>query len=235
MIRSEAQHILITPRGHPNAKTLGGVQPGDQIAWFLTVFPTGKAQTYPPYRLDFADASFFGATSVTVPDGGFSPFLPVRTIHGMSKYTVTIQGISPSDDPVIQTDDTFVITGFGRVPRQIAILWNTAQSSPSVTVDGTQGSFPLSVYPGDVVTFSDTSGSPQPFDIFIDYFSNSNVPSPFDGSIVIPSTTVQGNIASTDPCKVATDAAGLIYKMHFVLLSDTTKVSTTFELDVAQP
>jgi hypothetical protein len=206
------------------AKSLS-VNTGDQVAWYLQLLPRARPSSLPPYRLDFQDPSFFRTASLAVPDGGFSPYLQVRTVKGMTKYTVTVQGVSPADDPQVQTGN-FPLASSDVRSRQIGIAWNAApKSTPTATVDGQAKLFPLKVYPGDVVTFTAT----QPFDIVVGNAKpNENVPSPFDGS-----TVIDGSQDTTGPLTVGTDAATYSYpNMYFVLLSDGATQSAMFELDV---
>jgi len=205
-----------------------GVDTGDQVAWYLQVLPPRRAQILPPYRLDFQDPSFYGTSSLSVPEGGFSPYLPVRTIRGLTKYSVTAHGVFPPDDPQIQTHNFPLIIAATATPRPVGISWNsTAGSSPSANVNGHHQPFPLTLHPGDVVTF--TAG--QPFDVIIATASpNANVPSPFDGP-----TVIDGQNNTTGGLTVGSDAVGYKYTMYFVLLSDGTTRSADFEIDVAAP
>jgi hypothetical protein len=220
----------------PGDATSLTVNPGDLIAWFVQVLPTARPQSYPPYRIDFQDPSFFRTPSLEVSEGGYSPYLQVRTIKGFTKYTVTVQGVSPPGDPEMQTGNFPLDTSLRAVltpARQIAITWDgVAGSTPTLTIDTVAKPLPstLSVHPAnkthsaDIVTFL----AAQAFDIVLGKSSpDSNVPSPFDGP-----TVIDGQTSTTAALMVATDALGYTYPMNFVLLSDGITKSADFKLNV---
>ena len=87
------------------------VAPGDRLAWHVQV-GIGGAPFPLPYTISFfepdgktPDAQFFGVSSVSVPTGGTSPSLHVRSLQSTIKYSVTVPGMGVIFDPVIQTGD----------------------------------------------------------------------------------------------------------------------------------
>lgn len=99
------------------------VNPGDQVAWYVVVF-ANNVLSYPAYELTFAEPSFFGRGSLSVPAGGHSPYIPVHALSlANTKYTLRVSGISPADDPVMQTDPGGPLV-INLVPVDYQILWD---------------------------------------------------------------------------------------------------------------
>jgi hypothetical protein len=176
---------------------------GDQIAWVVTVFDAGGART-PPYQLTFSNPSVLGASSLNVPDGGYSPFLQVVTPStwpsGAMKYSLSVSGVSPVSDPLIQVDDETLVQ-VAASPDHYQVRWQPVPAA--MTVSKNSGPFqpfsnPLVVNPGDDVIFL-----VDPADGFEVVFpvSSKHIPpyNPFNSVTTdLPGTNANGNSESTD-------------------------------------
>jgi hypothetical protein len=220
-----------------DAKILGNVKTGDIVAWNVELLAFERPPSSPPYRLDFQDSSFFKTGSLEVADGGFSPYLPVRTAakHGQTKYSVTVQGVSPNDDPQIQKDP--VGGGPLTVTSQLVIGWDGEDGDPATVNDIPIGSY--DVNPVEFISFQ----SPGAFRVAVDTPSNPVVPgstSPFENSdgssmMVIVGNVVTGSDVSSAPQPVADDVVGIQFPLHFVSGSDGISRSGRFFLNVVNP
>ena len=180
---------------------------GDQVAWFVRVID-GPAQRLQAYQLTFADPSIFGTGSLSVPSGGFSPYLQVVSLPGTgTKYTLAVQGISPPSDPeIIVNGDGLIV--FDRVPAVYVINWQSPNGPMSYTTNGGPSyPFPatLPVIAGDRVTFQ---VQPQaPFNVVFTG-SDHTVGTPFVGNTVlntVPGNQAIGGVESTVQLTVAVD------------------------------
>jgi hypothetical protein len=141
------------------------VETGDQVAWQVVQKAKDKTISYPPYALTFVNPSVFGTSSLSVPGGGVSPFLQVVSLNGSTKYTLTVQGVTPAMDPTIEVDNgighTLVgkETGAAATTSQYEIFWDDTDDGTALqwrSVGGTFAHFPstgISLDPGDIVTF----------------------------------------------------------------------------------
>jgi hypothetical protein len=154
------------------------VQIGDRIGWYVQVGINNNRQPL-PYTLDFGDGSFFGVSSLSVPRGGASPYLPVVLLRGRTKYSLNVTGVGEIFDPEIQSgSDGDIQTGFKGGSNWV-ITWDTDTNVLSPSNTG-----PASV--GDTVTFTAVSNAAQPvFQITFPDGQNlqNNWASPFDPSI----------------------------------------------------
>jgi hypothetical protein len=178
---------------------------GDQIAWVVTVLDSNNKPSTPAYQLTFSDPSVFGTSSLSVPGGGFSSFLQVVTMaitspSGQMKYSLSVVGVSPISDPLIQIDDELI-----RPPDQLAadhyqICWQPVLEAMTVSRDSS--SFvpfvsPLIVKPGDDVTF--LVDPAEVFNVDFPISPDHNPPfTPFtSGTNDLPGTTSDGSTEST--------------------------------------
>jgi hypothetical protein len=227
-----------------NVKILGKVNPGDIVGWHLQLKPFERPWTFPPYTLTFQDPSFFQTDSLEVADGGYSTYLPVRSVakHGKTEYTVTVQGISPNDDPEIQTDQ---VSGGGiegvhllqkEVVRQGTITWDGVDGShPSIVWNGGPPSDATTqintVNPGDLMTFTLNPVGSGNFRVvvFSVYPVKLGIDSPFEDASTTSITPIPGTNGTTDALPAATDTATFKFVLYFV--SDDRR-SAHFTLDV---
>ncbi|MBV9396980.1 MAG: hypothetical protein JO062_03315 [Bryobacterales bacterium] len=217
------------------------VNVGDQVAWYVRVID-GPAQRVQPYQITFGNASLFGTASLSVPAGGFSPFLHVVSLPGArSKYTLSVAGISPPSDPEVQVDgDTVISTD--RVPITYVVNWTAPdgthpQGVLTYTADGGNSvPFPssLPVIAGDFVTFQ--SPGAQPFNVVF-VGSDHTVASPFvesPNSNIIPGQTYSGGVESTIKLTVAVNPdVSTSFPFYLVLQNNDSAVSATVALSVS--
>jgi hypothetical protein len=221
------------------------VHPGDQVAWYVQVYNSSNgASQVLPYQLTFANPLVFGTGSVSVPAGGYSPYLQVINLPGnKSKYTLSVTGISPVSDPEIIVVDN----GFRK--RQAV--------APSVTISWQQ---PTHGHPNGVMTYTDSSGQhafqpppyalpltpgsdvvfqvqpAAPFYVQFPFDPNHGPQTPFLGypGNTISGTNQNGGVESTDQLQVAhnPDPTHPIFQFYIVL-QDGSAQSNTFDLSVA--
>jgi hypothetical protein len=128
---------------------------GDQVAWYVTQVDAGPVVSHPPYELTFSNPSVFGTSSLSVPAGGFSPFLQALAFQGNTKYTLAVKGVNPPSDPTIEIDNGSPLTG-GLAIASFEILWDgTPNGAPQWRTSGGQlQNFPMTpLNLGDQVTF----------------------------------------------------------------------------------
>jgi len=224
--------------GGPLSNKSLGVRLGDQVAWYVRVIEN-SVQRLQRYGITFANPGVFGRASLDVPDGGFSPFLQVVALPGsQTKYSLTLPGISPADDPDIQVD------GDGLLPNLAVTNYVVSWQQPSpgnpngtmtYTVNGQTKDFPpsLPVFPGDKVTFEVTPAAP--FDVTFTG-DNHTISTPFVESPnfnVIPGRNQNGGTESTDQLEVAHDPDSDPGFPFFVALhDDPSKASLSFTFSV---
>jgi len=169
------------------------VNVGDEVGFLVQVVqPTGRLQY--PYKIEFNDESFFGTTTLHVPNGGTSPFLRVLALSGKVKYTLFVTGLGKIFDPEIQSGgDGFPgplnVNGF-------LFTWDVAGKSATYTMNGVPVPYSTKVIPHDTVEFQaiNTGG---PVDNFtVTFPANLNQPthwaSPFNfnlATFVAPDTS----------------------------------------------
>jgi hypothetical protein len=185
------------------------VKPGDRVGWYVRIVSKTLPQTL-PYELTFADTTMFGTASLSVPQGGGSPYLLVLpTINGLkTKYSLRVAGIQQVYDPEMQTD-----TSGGRPPakREVkgvrvsdyVISWpDTSQKTLKCTKNGSAQAFPVPASPGDSIQFSVTgSAAPPAFQVKFDDTASFWL-SPFGPADTYYSTASNGNTSSTDALPV---------------------------------
>ena len=87
---------------------------GDQVGWLVRIVLPNTVRKSIPYNLDFSgNPSFFGTSSLNVPAGGPSPFLPVLAVQASLKYSVNIPGLETIDPDIQSGGDTGVPGGLG--------------------------------------------------------------------------------------------------------------------------
>jgi hypothetical protein len=188
------------------------VRTGDQIAWVVTVIDGHKQRT-PAYTLTFSDPTVFGTSSLSVASGGFSSFLQVETLaisspSGTMKYSLSVSGISPISDPLIQIDDDLRPVTPAAAPDHYQVRWQPGPPA-AMTFSKNKGPFdpfpnPLTVHPGDDVTFLVTPANG--FDVLFQVSGNHFPPfTPFtSGTTDLPGTKVTDGSESTDTYTVRT-------------------------------
>jgi hypothetical protein len=156
------------------------VSPGDRLAWIVQVF-VGNTPRLVPYEIRFMDASrtkpnetFLGVSSISVPTGGTSPFLNVRSLQESIYYSISVPGMGVVLDPEIQTGDSTSLN-HGRIKPDAggtaySICWDVTRNTFSVftIVDAEEenaseselltGVSSLSVNRGDTVQFTALRG-----------------------------------------------------------------------------
>jgi hypothetical protein len=228
---------LFYPHG-PHADDPVIVQPGDRVGWFVRVQVRLDWKTF-PYQITFSDPAIFGTTSISVPNGGGSGYLPVLALGSASvKYTVSVASVYPPFDPEIQVnpdpldgDDDFEATGV-----QWIVLWTVASNSVTFKRDNISTGN-LNVAKGDMVQFQALAATaPQFYVVFPpDKNQNHTEESPFDGSKnKFPGTTqINSQTEATDnlPAKfLAPDTNPFI--LDFVL-ADGSKYSADVTMTVS--
>ena len=131
------------------------VNVGDRVA-FLVQLQVGGRKTV-PYEITFANAHFFGQTSLTVPHGGLSPFLTVLILAGRTSYGLNMPGFGCIFDPEIQSgSDGGSATVETIKHAEFLITWDTAANSISYTssLDAHGAGWPIFVNLLDKVSFA---------------------------------------------------------------------------------
>lgn len=157
------------------------VNVGDHIAWLVQVVLPSTVRNPLPYKLDFSgNPGFFGTSSLNVPSGGPSPFLPVRAVQAKLKYTLIIPGLETIDPDIQSGGDIGPLGGLGRAATAYTVAWDTAYPANPMTYSvggGAQQPFPLKVAVGDSVAFNAINAvAPANFSII---FAGLNWASPF--------------------------------------------------------
>jgi hypothetical protein len=163
------------------------VQIGDRIGWYVQVGLNNNRQPL-PYTLNFANGSFFGVSSLSVPRGGASPYLPVLALKGRTKYSLNVTGVGEIFDPEIQSGSDGDIQAGLKVISNWVITWDTDTNVLSYSKTGGTPpyDFPVPASVGDSVTFTAISNNAAPvFKITFPDGQNlqNNWASPFDPSI----------------------------------------------------
>jgi hypothetical protein len=141
-IRSYYDHTIVTG---PLA-----VNVGDRVGFLVQVnLASGRKPL--PYAVSFDKETFFGVSSLAVPRGGTSDFLPVLSLKDRVTYTVNITGVG-AVDPEIQSGGDNPNPGAADVSHVI-VTWDTAANTMSYTMNGVPGVFPIPVKFGDDVQF----------------------------------------------------------------------------------
>ena len=208
---------------------------GDQVAWRVVVIDSNQRISSPAFNLAFTNASVFGTSSLAVAGGGVSPFLQALAMSGSTKYTLTVAGINPPDDPVIQIDNTGVNLARVKAPGHKAasyqVYWDdTAGGSPTwQAAGGLPQQFPMAqaLHSGDIVTFA-AAAAANSFTIVFD------VPPPeplFSGEsadfFTIPSTLAG---PSTGPQTVLNFLAGKTFGFIFQDAAGNMSAHATFSV-----
>jgi hypothetical protein len=218
-----------------NAKSVT-LAPGDQIGWFVNV-EAGFGYSTPAYQLEFPDTSTLGVDTISVPNGGNSGFFTILALKAATKYSLSVSGVNPPDDPEIIVDPNGIIfTGVALGP-QYNVRWTPAGNTMEVQTDaGPWQPFPpagLPVAIGDMVRFFTVLQPPPTFEIDFPSNSNNNVwESPFDvGQYRYPATSSGANPQSTDNLQVADkrDPSGAVFTF-VAALTDGSKQSDKFKL-----
>jgi len=157
------------------------VNVGDHVGWLVQVVLPSTVRNPLPYRLDFSgNPDFFGTSSLNVPSGGPSPFLPVLAVQAKLKYTLIIPGLEKIDPDIQSGGDTGALGGLGKAVPTYSVFWDTAYPANPMTYSvggGAQQPFPLKVAVGDSVAFNAINGvAPANFSII---FAGLNWASPF--------------------------------------------------------
>src|ERR1035438_480386 len=141
---------------------------GDQVAWLVQVLmPNGRKSL--PYILGFSIPSFFGVSSLAVPAGGASPFLPVLALQAKCSYTLNVTGLGCVFDPDIQSGSDSLLP-FGALATTTAfhVTWDTVANTITWTslAFPTPQPFPMQVAHGDKVDFTATAAYGDNFSNF---------------------------------------------------------------------
>lgn len=149
------------------------VDVGDRIAWtVILVQLNGRNEI--PYTVSFfkdgaPDSSFFGVSSLTVPHGGLSEFLTVRSLRGRISYRIDAPGYGCLLDPDIQSGDSTPLPHVEDA-SEYDISWDTHSKDMTCKKGGVNIPFPITVRLGDTVSFAITNGSK--FEIFFESSEN---------------------------------------------------------------
>jgi len=156
---------------------------GDHVGWLVQV-AIGHEAKFVPYTIDFSkNPSFFGMSSLNVPNGGPSPFLRVLALLDHVKYSVNIPGLA-TIDPDIQSGGDTTFGGFD-ITHSVSydVYWDTAHPTNPMQYaigGGSRTELPLTVKVGDQITFhASVVGSPA-ISNFAVVFSQNGWFSPFD-------------------------------------------------------
>jgi hypothetical protein len=183
------------------------VNVGDHIGWLVQVV-VGHERKALPYTIDFSkNPSFFGVPSVSVKDGGLSPFLHVLALDDKVKYSVSIPGLI-TIDPDIQSGGDTTLGGPkpARVPVSYDVYWDTAHPTYVMTP------LPLTVSVGDSVTFHATVGGGAMPANFTVAFDGNGWASPFNART--GSFTANGGSTTIGPLLVKdTDDPGASFPL----------------------
>jgi hypothetical protein len=147
---------------------------GDQIAWLVQLQLPGARRSL-PYTLQFSKDTFFGVSSLDVPKGGLSPYLPVRPLQDIVSYSLSISGLGCIFDPEIQSGSDYASISVAII-KTFTVVWDTAANTMSYAsgVGGVPSPFPpggVQLTVGDKVTFVATAGGAV--DSFTITFTNS--------------------------------------------------------------
>lgn len=140
------------------------VNVGDRVAWNVLVNSAVGRRAF-PYDLTFADKAFFGVDKVSVPEGGTSAFLPVRSVQGRTSWTLNVTGIGCVFDPDVQSgNDTSVVADL--TPPSYSVTWDLDHVPPTLTWKtagaGDSHNFPMDIKTGDTIDFQVRSVIPVP-------------------------------------------------------------------------
>ena len=183
------------------------VNVGDEVGFLVQVVqPTGYLQY--PYKIEFSDESFFGTTTLNVPNGGTSPFLHVLSLDTKVKYTIFVTGLGKILDPEIQSGGDGVSGALG-ISNKVIFTWDVAGKTATYMLNGAAVPYSTQLQPSKYsVEFQaiNTPGMVQDFSVTFppDLNQPTHWASPFSanlGSFVAPATspTDIGAQTVTDP------------------------------------
>lgn len=205
------------------------LSPGDRVAWLVQVYNGGNAMPV-PYTISFftnegaanplpANTDFFGASKLDVPETGTSPFLHVRALQRVIKYSVTIPGLGVVVDPDMQTGDG---TGQGLHTTGVAATYTVTWSYPTTQLtckdsSGANVPFPVTLNFGDAVQFVATVATgPVPTNLVAAFTNggNSTWYSPFTFKAIPLTITVSPAKPGSVLVKDKGDPAGTTFDFH---------------------
>jgi hypothetical protein len=226
---------LFYPHG-PHADDPVIVQPGDRVGWFVRVQVRLEWKTL-PYQITFSDPAIFGTTSISVPNGGGSGYLPVLSLGGArAKYTLSVASVYPPFDPEIQVNPDPLENEILATGAQWVALWTVASNAVTFQKDNIPTA-QLSVAKGDMVQFrAQADTAPQFYVVFPpDKNQNHTEESPFDGlkNKFVGTTQVNSQTEATDTLQakfLAPDANP--FYLDFALL-DGSKQSADLKMTVS--
>jgi hypothetical protein len=208
---------------------------GDRVGWLVQLSLAAR-RTTPGYVVSFSDAAFFGVGSVSVPDGGVSEFLPVRSVDGRVSFSLNVSGVGCVFDPDIQSGVDPTITSTQGTPANFVVQWNTTSNSISYTKDGAPGKFPMQLVLSDNVTFEATPADPQHFTISFQPSSNQwGSPFGFDGAPLVPDADGKPATIGPKPVKDNAEGGDLVHnpvKFFFTASMDNAAPSPACEIDL---
>jgi hypothetical protein len=148
-----------------SANTSISLGTGTTIGWYVRVTDSAGSRT-PPFQVTFANPSILGVSTVSAPSGGPTPYLHVLAIEGNTKYTISIDGITPVFDPDIQVDNSpniFHEEGKIVTHSSFIAIWDVTGKTITFTKDGTSVTSPISPALLDTIEFQvvSTSGTPD--------------------------------------------------------------------------
>jgi hypothetical protein len=161
-----------------------GLAQSDNVAWYVQVFYSNNQTPFAfPYELSFFDrdattpnSSFFGRSTLLVPNGGLSPFLQVLPLRTIIKYSISVPGIGTILDPEMQTSGGGGTIKHGKfvLPVAYTATWNidtNAMSYQAGTADPVPfppppASLPVNV--GDTIAFDAVCATATPIQILFE-------------------------------------------------------------------
>jgi hypothetical protein len=155
------------PEGNPVPATMS-VVPGDRLSWYVQI-GVGGAPRPLPYSIHFFEADgktpdthFFGVSSLSVPVGGTSQFVHVRSLQQTIKYSISVPGLGTILDPLIQTGDGMIpVAKDVAGSSSYAVTWDMDTNDMSYSKNGgVAHPFPatLQIKYGDKMGFTAISG-----------------------------------------------------------------------------
>jgi hypothetical protein len=148
--------------------------PGDRVAWTVQTY-IGNNKCALPFEVAFTDSdngvprpntSFFGTSSISVPAGGTSHFLPVLALQQKIEYSITVPGLGKILDPEMQTGQDPSSQDPDTELTFWTVTWNTDnntvwfQANSGVLTEFAAG---LKIGVGDKIAFNTTSAmGPMP-------------------------------------------------------------------------